>query len=106
MHELIWLIPLLPLAGFLLIAGAAVAAASPGVAEKAAGLLGQAPGPTSTTSPSPEDTDGAEDKNDDTDSDATTDGDKHDAARILGISYRTLQRRVKQFDLEGYPKYR
>ena len=34
------------------------------------------------------------------------DGDKHDAARILGISYRTLQRRVKQFDLEGYPKYR
>ena len=34
------------------------------------------------------------------------DGDKHDAARILGISYRTLQRRVKQYDLEGYPKYR
>ena len=34
------------------------------------------------------------------------DGDKHDAARILGISYRTLQRRVKQFDLEGYPRYR
>jgi DNA-binding NtrC family response regulator len=33
-------------------------------------------------------------------------GDKHDAARLLGISYRTLQRRVKQFDLEGYPKYR
>jgi hypothetical protein len=74
MKRLIWV----PLAGFLLIAGAAVAAASPGVAEKAAGLLGQAPGPTSTTSPSPEDTDGAEDKNDDTDSDATTDGDKHD----------------------------
>jgi transcriptional regulator with GAF, ATPase, and Fis domain len=34
------------------------------------------------------------------------DGDKHDAARILGVSYRTLQRRVKQYDLEGYPKYR
>ncbi|HVR30803.1 MAG TPA: sigma-54 dependent transcriptional regulator [Thermoanaerobaculia bacterium] len=34
------------------------------------------------------------------------DGDKHDAARILGVSYRTLQRRVKQFDLEGFPKYR
>jgi DNA-binding NtrC family response regulator len=34
------------------------------------------------------------------------DGDKHNAARILGVSYRTLQRRVKQFDLEGYPKYR
>jgi DNA-binding NtrC family response regulator len=34
------------------------------------------------------------------------DGDKHGAARILGVSYRTLQRRVKQYDLEGYPKYR
>jgi transcriptional regulator of acetoin/glycerol metabolism len=34
------------------------------------------------------------------------DGDKHGAARILGISYRTLQRRVKQFDLEGFPRYR
>jgi DNA-binding NtrC family response regulator len=34
------------------------------------------------------------------------DGDKHEAARLLGISYRTLQRRVKQFDLEGFPKYR
>jgi transcriptional regulator of acetoin/glycerol metabolism len=34
------------------------------------------------------------------------DGDKHNAARILGVSYRTLQRRVKQYDLEGYPKYR
>jgi DNA-binding NtrC family response regulator len=34
------------------------------------------------------------------------DGDKHGAARILGVSYRTLQRRVKQFDLEGFPKYR
>ena len=35
-----------------------------------------------------------------------TDGDKHAAARLLGVSYRTLQRRVKQFDLEGFPKYR
>ena len=34
------------------------------------------------------------------------DGDKHGAARILGVSYRTLQRRVKQFDLEGFPRYR
>src|SRR6188768_2231762 len=70
MKRLIWL----PLAGFLLIAGAAVAAASPGLAEKAAGLIGQANGPTSTSSPSPspEDPDN-EDANDD--SDTTTDAD-------------------------------
>ena len=72
MKRLIWL----PLAGFLLIAGAAVAAASPGLAEKAAGLISQATGPTPSSSPSPEDTDGSEDT--DEDSDATTDGDgKH-----------------------------
>ena len=76
MKRLIWL----PLAGFLLIAGAAVAAASPGVAEKAAGLIGQATGPTSTSSPSPEDTDGSEDTdgtedaNDDTEPSWTVDG--------------------------------
>jgi len=35
-----------------------------------------------------------------------TKGDKQEAARSLGVSYRTLQRRVKDFDLEGYPKYR
>src|SRR6188508_2339889 len=71
MKRLIWL----PLAGFLLIAGAAVAAASPGLAEKAAGLIGQATGPTSTSSPSPspEDPDDNEDANDD--SDTTTDAD-------------------------------
>jgi DNA-binding NtrC family response regulator len=34
------------------------------------------------------------------------DGDKHRAAEILGISYRTLQRRVREHDLEGVPKYR
>jgi two-component system, NtrC family, response regulator AtoC len=34
------------------------------------------------------------------------DGDKPRAAEALGISYRTLQRRIKEFDLEGYPKYR
>jgi two-component system response regulator AtoC len=33
-------------------------------------------------------------------------GDKHRAAEILGISYRTLQRRVKAHDLEGVPRYR
>ncbi len=70
MKRLIWL----PVAGFLLIAGAAVAAASPGVAEKAAGLIGQATGPTSTSSPSPEDSDGSEDANDDTDSPSDVDG--------------------------------
>jgi len=34
------------------------------------------------------------------------DGDKNRAAEILGVSYRTLQRRIKQHDLEGYPHYR
>jgi DNA-binding NtrC family response regulator len=33
-------------------------------------------------------------------------GDKHMAAERLGISYRTLQRRIKKHDLEGFPKYR
>jgi len=33
-------------------------------------------------------------------------GDKHRAADILGISYRTLQRRVKEHDLQGFPEYR
>ena len=33
-------------------------------------------------------------------------GDKKDAARRLGISYRTLQRKVQRYDLEGYPRYR
>ena len=28
------------------------------------------------------------------------------AAEILGTSYRTLQRRVRELDLEGYPRYR
>lgn len=36
----------------------------------------------------------------------TTSGDKQKAAELLGISYRTLQRRVKEHDLEGYPQYR
>ncbi|MEM9554924.1 MAG: sigma-54 dependent transcriptional regulator [Acidobacteriota bacterium] len=35
-----------------------------------------------------------------------TDGDKQRAAEILGVSYRTLQRRVREHDLEGYPRYR
>lgn len=35
-----------------------------------------------------------------------TDGDKHAAARRLGISYRTLQRKVREHDLEGVPRYR
>ena len=34
------------------------------------------------------------------------DGEKQRAAKALGISPRTLQRRIKEFDLEGYPKYR
>ncbi len=34
------------------------------------------------------------------------DGDKRRAAEILGVSYRTLQRRVKVHDLQGYPNYR
>ncbi len=33
-------------------------------------------------------------------------GDKKEAAAILGVSYRALQRRVKEYDLEGFPKYR
>jgi len=78
MKRLIWL----PLAGFLLIAGAAVAAASPDLAEKAASLIGQATGPTSSSSPSqspsPEDTHGSEHTSDD--SDATTDPDEHGRA--------------------------
>ena len=34
------------------------------------------------------------------------DGDKQRAAEMLGISYRTLQRKVREHDLEGVPKYR
>ena len=34
------------------------------------------------------------------------DGDKQRAAELLGVSYRTLQRRVKEYDLEGVPRYR
>jgi DNA-binding NtrC family response regulator len=34
------------------------------------------------------------------------DGDKRRAAGTLGISPRTLQRRIAEFDLEGFPKYR
>jgi DNA-binding NtrC family response regulator len=33
-------------------------------------------------------------------------GDKQRAAELLGVSYRTVLRRVRQYDLEGYPKYR
>ncbi len=33
-------------------------------------------------------------------------GDKKQAAESLGISYRTLQRKVQRYDLEGFPKYR
>ena len=33
-------------------------------------------------------------------------GDKRRAAEILGVSYRTLQRRVREHDLEGVPRYR
>lgn len=33
-------------------------------------------------------------------------GDKRQAAEILDMSYRTLQRKVRQFDLEGFPRYR
>ncbi|MEM7480612.1 MAG: sigma-54 dependent transcriptional regulator [Acidobacteriota bacterium] len=35
-----------------------------------------------------------------------TDGDKSAAADRLGISLRTLQRRIKAYDLEGVPQYR
>jgi len=34
------------------------------------------------------------------------DGDKRRAAELLGTSYRTLQRKVREHDLEGFPKYR
>ncbi len=34
------------------------------------------------------------------------DGDKRRAAEQMGVSYRTLLRRVKELDLEGYPQYR
>jgi len=33
-------------------------------------------------------------------------GDKRQAAEILGVSYRTLQRRIKEYDLGGFPEYR
>ena len=33
-------------------------------------------------------------------------GDKHRAAELLGMSYRSLLRRVKDLDLEGVPRYR
>jgi DNA-binding NtrC family response regulator len=34
------------------------------------------------------------------------DGDRHRAAEILGVSYRTLARRIRRHDLGGYPEYR
>ena len=34
------------------------------------------------------------------------DGDKRRAAELLGVSYRTMLRRVAEFDLGGYPRYR
>lgn len=33
-------------------------------------------------------------------------GDKPRAAELLGVSYRTLQRKIRELDLEGFPKYR
>jgi DNA-binding NtrC family response regulator len=33
-------------------------------------------------------------------------GDKRRAAELLGVSYRTLARKVRQHDLEGFPRYR
>ena len=33
-------------------------------------------------------------------------GDKHRAAELLGLPYRTLLRKVKEHDLEGVPRYR
>lgn len=33
-------------------------------------------------------------------------GNKREAASLLGISYRTLQRRIRDYDLEGFPRYR
>jgi DNA-binding NtrC family response regulator len=35
-----------------------------------------------------------------------TGGDKRRAAELLGTSYRTLLRKVRQYDLEGFPRYR
>lgn len=35
-----------------------------------------------------------------------SEGDKHRAAEYLGISYRTLLRRIREHDLAGYPEYR
>ncbi len=35
-----------------------------------------------------------------------TDGDKRRAAELLGVSYRTVLRRVAEYDLGGFPKYR
>jgi DNA-binding NtrC family response regulator len=35
-----------------------------------------------------------------------TDGDKRRAAELLGVSYRTVLRRVAEYDLGGYPRYR
>ncbi len=37
---------------------------------------------------------------------AATGGDKRLAAKKVGISYRTLQRKVRELDLEGFPRYR
>jgi DNA-binding NtrC family response regulator len=34
------------------------------------------------------------------------DGDRRRAAEALGISYRTLLRRIREFDLGGFPRYR
>ena len=34
------------------------------------------------------------------------DGDKRRAAELLGVSYRTMLRRVADLDLKGYPRYR
>ena len=34
------------------------------------------------------------------------DGDKERAAEILGLSYRTVARKVRRHDLEGFPRYR
>jgi DNA-binding NtrC family response regulator len=33
-------------------------------------------------------------------------GDRHRAAELLGVSYRTLLRRIRRHDLGGYPEYR
>ena len=34
------------------------------------------------------------------------DGDKREAAKSLGVSYRTLLRRIRRYDLGGFPRYR